>query len=155
MRPDTKATTKERPLKDLRSAVWIVEGHSTPTSELLVGALHERGVRAQLIEPARLSGLARAGDVVLGRLDVRRTLDGVQDGFWELRAVGRPGTLVLKRAASLIACHDKLQTALRLHRLALPHPATALLDWRDARPHRVPGRLETPFWKLGARRVAL
>jgi glutathione synthase/RimK-type ligase-like ATP-grasp enzyme len=115
--------------------VWIVAGRSTLTNELLVGALHERGVRAQFVEPARLSGLARRDDVVLARLDVRRTLDGVEDGIWELRRVERRGVRVLNPAPSLIACHDKLQTALRLSRLGVPHPATAHVDWHSR--HRV------------------
>jgi hypothetical protein len=38
------------------------------TNELLVGALHERGVRAQFIEPARLSGLAPEGGEGRGRV---------------------------------------------------------------------------------------
>jgi RimK family alpha-L-glutamate ligase len=83
-----------------------------------------------------LSGLARRDDVVLGRLDVRRTLDGVEDGIWELRRVERRGSRVLNPAPSLIACHDKLQTALRLGRLGVPHPATAHVDW-DTPPPRV------------------
>lgn len=119
--------------------VWIVAGRSTLTNELLVGALHERGVRAQFVEPARLSGLARRDDVVLARLDVRRTLDGVEDGIWELRRVERRGVRVLNPAPSLIACHDKLQTALRLSRLGVPHPATAHVDW-----HSPPPRVECP-----------
>jgi hypothetical protein len=56
--------------------LWIVSGGSNATNELLVGALHERGVRAQLVEPANLVDLTRLGDTVLGRLDVRPTLDG-------------------------------------------------------------------------------
>ena len=70
--------------------VWVVaDGQSTGTNELLVGALHERGVPAEVVQPARIGDLARLGDVVLGRLDVRPTLDGVEDGIWELRRVGR------------------------------------------------------------------
>lgn len=118
------------------SAVWVVAGRSTPASELLVGALHERGISAQLIKPAQLSRLLRAEDVVVGRLDVRPSLDGVEDGIWELRRAGRAGALVLNPAACLVACHDKLQTALRLGRLGIPHPATAHVAW-DTPPPRV------------------
>jgi RimK family alpha-L-glutamate ligase len=131
-----KAILAERQVDRPAGAVWIVAGRSTLTNELLVGALHERGVRAQFVEPARLSGEVRRDDVVLGRLDVRRTLDGVEDGIWELRRLGRRGIRVLNSAPSLIACHDKLQTALRLGRLGVPHPVTAHVDW-DAPPPRV------------------
>lgn len=112
--------------------MWVVAERSTLTNELLVGALHERGVRAQLVKPARLAGLALHGDLV--RLDVRRTLDGVEDGIRELRRVERGGIRVLNPASSLIACHDKLQTALRLGRLGIPQPATAHVDWNTPPP---------------------
>ena len=36
---------------------------------------------------------------------------------------------MLNRAASLGACHDKLQTTLRLGRLGLPQPTTVHVDW--------------------------
>jgi RimK family alpha-L-glutamate ligase len=109
-------------------AAWIVAGRSTLTNDLLVGAFHENGVRAKVVRPSGLSGLARTGDVVLGRLDVRRTLDGVEDGIWELSRVERRGIRVLNPAPSLFACHDKLQTLLRLGRLGIPQPPTAHVD---------------------------
>lgn len=46
---------------------------------------------------------------------------------------------MLNPAPSLVACHDKLQTALRLNRLGVPHPATAHVDW-----HTPPPRVECP-----------
>jgi RimK family alpha-L-glutamate ligase len=110
-------------------SVWVVSGRSTPASEQLVGALRERGFGAQVVRPSQLRRAAREEDVVLGRLDVRSTLDGVEDGIWDLRQVGRRGILVLNSAASLMACHDKLLTALRLRRLGVPHPATAHVAW--------------------------
>ena len=86
-----KPINAERIERRSPNGVWVVAEHSTLTNELLVGALHERGVRAQLVKPARLAGLARRGDLVLGRLDVRGTLDGVEDGIGELRRVERLG----------------------------------------------------------------
>jgi RimK family alpha-L-glutamate ligase len=111
--------------------VWIVSGRSNATSELLVGALHERGGRAALARPAYLPDLVRRDDIVLGRLDVRPTLDGVEDGLWELHRVGGRGTRILNPAPSLLACHDKLQTAIRLARVGVPHPATLHMDDRE------------------------
>ena len=108
--------------------VWLAAGRATPTNEALVAALRERGVRAQIAEPGKLRRLVRREDVVLGRLDVRPTLDGVEDGIWELRHLQRVGIRVLNSTASLVACHDKLQTALRLGRLGIPQPATAHVD---------------------------
>lgn len=115
------------------AAVWIVSGRSNATSELLVGALHERGVRAELARPADLPGLVRRDDTVLGRLDIRPTLDGVEDGLWALHRVEGGGTRTLNPAPSLLACHDKLQTAIRLARAGVPHPATVHVD--DRGPH--------------------
>lgn len=135
MRADVERFQTEHRVEPAASAVWVVAGRSTPTSELLVGALRERGVRAQLIRSEQVSRLARPEDVVLGRLDVRPTLDGVEDGIWEFRRAGRRGILVLNPASSLVACHDKLQTALRLGRLGIPHPATAHVAWDTPPPH--------------------
>ena len=94
-----KPIDAERVERRSRNGVWAVAERSTLTNELLVGALHERGVRAQLVNPARLAGLALHGDLVLGRLDVRRTLDGVEDGIRELRRVERGGIRVSIRRA--------------------------------------------------------
>ncbi len=117
--------------------VWVAAaGRSNMTNELLVGALHQRGARAELVQPAKVSGLAREGDVVLGRLDVRQTLDGVEDGIWELRRVERMGVPVLNPAPSLLACHDKLQTAVRLAAAGIPHPKTSHVDW-GTRPRQL------------------
>lgn len=134
MRLDFQLLEAERQVASAGNAVWVVAGRSTPTSELLVGALRERGVQARLTAPAELGRLASAADVVLGRLDVRQALDGVEEGIWELRRAGRRGLLVLNSASSLIACHDKLQTALRLGRFGVPHPATAHVAWETPPP---------------------
>jgi RimK family alpha-L-glutamate ligase len=109
------------------TTVWIA-GRSTATNELVAGALRERGVAAELVAPTRVGSRARRGDVVLGRLDVRPALDGVEDGIWELRRVEHSGARVLNAARALLACHDKLQTALRFAALGIPHPATAHVD---------------------------
>lgn len=106
------------------AAVWIVGGRSSATNELLLGALHERGVWAELARPASLPSRVRRDDTVLGRLDIRPTLDGVEDGLWALCRVEDRGTRVLNPAPSLLACHDKLQTAILLAQAGLPHPTT-------------------------------
>jgi RimK family alpha-L-glutamate ligase len=126
----TKQTTGQR-------GALLVAGGPTLTNELLVGALRERGVRAQLIEPAVLGRRACTDDIVLGRVDVRPTLDGVEHGIWDLQRLERSGIPVLNRTSSLLACHDKLQTALRLGRLGVPHPATAHVDWSTTLPRRL------------------
>ena len=64
---------------------------------------------------------------------MRPTLDGVENGVWELRRLERLGIRVLNPAASLLTCHDKLQTALRLGRLGV-RSATAHVDGNTRYP---------------------
>ena len=111
-----------------RARVWIAAGRRTETNDELLEAVRRRGLRARVVEPRGVEALARPGDVVLGRLDVRSALDGVEDGLQHLRRLEGRGIRVLNGAAALLTCHDKLQTALRLGRLGLPHPATVHLD---------------------------
>lgn len=108
--------------------VWVVTGRRTPTNDALVAALRRRGRRAWIVEPAAVDAVARVGDLVLGRLDVEPTLDGVEPGLQQLRWLEGRGVRVVNRADALLACHDKLQTALRLGRLGIPQPATAHVD---------------------------
>jgi [lysine-biosynthesis-protein LysW]---L-2-aminoadipate ligase len=145
------ATSRRRTTRRRGPATWIVAGRSTLTDELLVEALRLRGIRSELVPAARVTTVTQSGDVVLGRLDVRKTLDGVEDGIWELRRVERRGIRVLNPAPSLFACHDKLQTALRLARAGVPHPATSHIDSVDA-PLRVgfPIVLKPRFGSWGA-----
>jgi len=110
------------------SRVWIAAGRRTETNDELVEAVRRRGLRAWVVEPRGVEALARPGDVVLGRLDVRSALDGVEDGLQHLRRLEGRGIRVLNGTSALLTCHDKLQTALRLGRLGLPHPATVHLD---------------------------
>jgi RimK family alpha-L-glutamate ligase len=120
---------------DSSPSFWVA-GQPTTTNDLITTALAERGLGARLVEPTSLSRHVRAGDVVLGRLDVRKTLDGVEDGVWDLRHVEKRRIRVLNRATSIVACHDKLQSALRLGRMGLPQPATSHVDW-EVPPPRV------------------
>jgi hypothetical protein len=119
--------------------VWIAAGWRTETNDGLVEAVRLRGVEAWVVEPRAVDAFARRGDIVLGRLDVRRTLDGVEDGLDHLERLEGRSIRVLNRPAALLRCHDKLQTALRLGRLGLPHPATVHLDHGAPLP-----RLEFP-----------
>jgi len=67
------------------------------------------------------------GDVALGRLDVRRTLDGVEDGLAALALLHAKGVSVLNQPSALLAAHDKLVTARELERAGVPHPRTTLV----------------------------
>jgi RimK family alpha-L-glutamate ligase len=136
MSPATALFPVQSALRPARSSTLWVAGQTSTTNRLITRALLGRGLAAKLVEPRSLSSQARKGDVVLGRLDVRATLDGVEDGIWDLHQVEKKGIRVLNRGATLVSCHDKLQSALRLGRLGVPQPATAHVDW-EAPPPRV------------------
>ncbi|HZD87627.1 MAG TPA: RimK family alpha-L-glutamate ligase [Gaiellaceae bacterium] len=114
--------------------IWIAAGRANVTNESIIGALHEQGLRAGLVDPTALRDVVQDGDLVLARLDVRRSIDGIEDGVWALRRAERRGVRVLNRATTLIACHDKLETALALARAGIPHPPTVHVRYEATLP---------------------
>jgi len=78
-----------------------------------------------VLSPARALTQLGAGDVALGRLDVLRTLDGVEPGLWALDRLSDRGVTVLNPRLALTTAHDKLATAAVLASARLPHPRTA------------------------------
>jgi RimK family alpha-L-glutamate ligase len=101
---------------------------------LAVVAHRRHGTNARLVEqgavllpPRRALRTLRTGDVAVGRLDVRATLDGVEPGLWTLRRLQRRGVRVLNPPDALSAMHDKLATAIRLHQVNVAHPRSAYL----------------------------
>ena len=105
-------------------------GRPSLTNARLAAAFAATGREARVVAPAEL--VAAHGDLVLGRVDVRPTLDGVEDGLWRLPAAERAGARLLNRPSGLLTAHDKLATAVALGRAGLPHPRTAHV--RDPRP---------------------
>jgi ribosomal protein S6--L-glutamate ligase len=100
-------------------ALAIVAHQREPTNATL--ALH---LGARLLSPrAALAGLRR-GDHALTRIDVRRTLDGVEAGLDLVEALELRGIHVLNRAPALLTVHDKLRTARALRAAGVPHPWT-------------------------------
>lgn len=116
----------------------LVSGRMTRTNALLLSAVRETGVEARLTTPVEL-GRVRDGDVVLGRLDVLPTLEGVEHGVWELHGLANSDVRLLNPPAMLLAAHDKLATALRLGSAGVRHPRTAHVDGSSPQP-----RMETP-----------
>ena len=111
---------------------------ATATNRALVAAFRRAGVPAlrlagRQLRAARVLGRLE-GAMLLGRADVSRRLNGVGDGFWELRRLEREGWPVLNSSRTLLRCHDKQQTAVHLQRAGLPHPRTVLLRNADLVP---------------------
>jgi RimK family alpha-L-glutamate ligase len=115
----------------------LVSGTLNPTNASLLEALRSVGVDARLTLPVDLRA-AHPGDIVLGRLDVTRNLEGVEPGMWELRRAKARGVHVLNEAGALLAAHDKLTTAIRLAAAGLPHPRTAHVDGGSVIPNLRP-----------------
>jgi [lysine-biosynthesis-protein LysW]--L-2-aminoadipate ligase len=109
--------------------VFSIIGKPSLTNARLAAACARAGLDARVLAPGEL--VARPGEVALGRLDVRPTLDGVEDGLWRLQAAADAGGRVLNRPAGLLTAHDKLATAVALGRAGIPQPRTAHV--RDAR----------------------
>src|SRR5215831_11082715 len=95
------------------------------------------GVRVEQMTPEQALSELAAGDVAVGRLDVRRTLDGVDEGLWVLGALEARGVAVLNSAAALLATHDKLLTARLLEAAGVRHPRTTVVR-TGARPRLDP-----------------
>jgi glutamate carboxypeptidase len=108
--------------------VGVLGTDATDTNLEIVTAWQALGIDAELVGPDRISSWLHPSDVVLGRLDILPTLDGVEAGLLELLRLERRGFRVLNRASALAAAHDKLLTARLLARAGLPHPRTEHLQ---------------------------
>ena len=107
--------------------VFVIGDTSSTTNRRLRDAFAATGLPALVGSAQRASEWARHGDIVLGRLDVRPTLDGVQPGLGRMLQVRKRGIRVVNDAHSLIASHDKLTTMLLLRAADVPHPHGAHL----------------------------
>ena len=104
----------------------LVVGSPSETNLALGSALAQRGFASAIASPQEAAETEPV-DLVLGRIDVLPTLDGVEPGLWVLARLEQRGGIVLNSAASLLAAHDKLATAVLLARAGVPHPRTSHL----------------------------
>ena len=114
----------------------IVAHRDSETNTALVAAGQALGVPTLRLAPRDVLRSLEPGDIALGRLDVRETLDGIEDGLRELEKLAAAGVTVLNPPAALAVTHDKLLTARALRRAGLPHPHTWLIA--DGLPSPVP-----------------
>jgi RimK family alpha-L-glutamate ligase len=113
--------------------LFVVAWRQAPVAVALSAAGARIGLETQVLTPPEAARHAAPGDLVLSYLDVRRSLDGVEPGIAKLRGLRSRGVTVLNGPEAILACHDKLVTALRLGRAGLPHPETAYLSAASTR----------------------
>jgi ribosomal protein S6--L-glutamate ligase len=125
-----------KPLPDA-TRVAMLGTEATATNLAIVEAWGALGVDIALVRPDAISTI-RPGDIVLGRIDILPTIDGVEPGLLDLLWLDRRGFRVLNSATALASAHDKLLTARLLARAALPHPRTVHVrragDLHELRP---------------------
>jgi [lysine-biosynthesis-protein LysW]---L-2-aminoadipate ligase len=107
---------------------FAVVAHSASPTNLALAAGGRNGVPGELLTPREALLALGRGDVALARLDVRKSLDGVEDGLWALERLEEAGIRVLNRPDAIVRAHDKLLTARLLRRAGLPHPRTMLIE---------------------------
>jgi RimK family alpha-L-glutamate ligase len=133
---------------------FVVAWRETPTALALISAGRGLALEPYLFTPPETGRRAEAGDLVLSYLDVRPSLDGAEPGIAKLRGLCARGIAVLNGPDAILACHDKLVTALRLARAGLPHPETAYLSAsssrRDVSRLRYPVVVKPRFGSRGA-----
>ena len=123
--------------------LFVVAWREAPAAVALTGAGRRLGLETAVLTPPEVARRAVPEDLVLAYLDVRPSLEGVEPGVAKLRGMRTRGVTVLNGPEALLACHDKLVTALRLGRAGLPHPETAYLSAASSR--RDVSRLRFPL----------
>ena len=123
------------------SALAVIAHRCTPTNTRL----------GTVLGPAQAVSRLRPGDVAIGRLDVLPSLDGIEPGLWALARLESTGVRVLNTRRTLIAAHDKLETARILAASGLPHPRTAhVAPWLPLPELEPPLVLKPRFGSWGA-----
>ena len=104
----------------------------------------------RVLTPAQCVTRLGYGDVVLGRLDVRQSLDGIEAGLWALDRLAQSGVRVLNDPDALATAHDKLATARALLAAGVPHPETIhVAPWLELPQLRTPVVLKPRFGSWG------
>jgi [lysine-biosynthesis-protein LysW]--L-2-aminoadipate ligase len=104
--------------------IAIVAGSRNHTNAAVAEAWRALGLDARVVPVSRCLDRLGPGDVAIGRVDIRRSVDGIQPGLVALLELMRAGVRVLNPPAALLRSHDKLRTAGMLDAAGVAHPAT-------------------------------
>lgn len=137
----------------MSTKVTIVAHRRGGTNAELLRAWPALGIETRILTPSRALVEVAPGEVVLDRLDVLETLDGIEPGLEEIGALERKGARVLNRPDARRAAHDKLETAVRLQAAGLPHPRTMHLTRSDADVELTPPLVVKPRYGSWGRDV--
>jgi RimK family alpha-L-glutamate ligase len=121
---DRRQEAAQRPRRTGNPRSVVVLGRPTETNLALLDAFAELGQRTRLADSAAAPRVG-PGDVVLARLDVLPTLDGIERGLSQLPRLTRAGARLVNGPLALFAAHDKLTTAFFLGAAGVRQPATA------------------------------
>src|SRR5437764_912695 len=94
-----------RPRSSPDRKVWIVGRSANKTNQELTSRWRSCGVDARMIDPADASDRLGPDDVAVGRIDVRRSVDGIEPGLLALHDLVRRGVHVVNRPAAILAAH--------------------------------------------------
>jgi RimK family alpha-L-glutamate ligase len=130
--------------RTLSPTAFIAGTRCSATNERLADALEAHGYAVLVGSPELAAANARPGDLVIGRLDVRPTLDGVQPGLGRLLQLQDRGIQVVNGADVLVATHDKLTTARLLESAAVSQPRWVHVTDADASPQFAPPYVVKP-----------
>jgi RimK family alpha-L-glutamate ligase len=110
---------------------FAIVAHSHTETNLALASAWRASESYGVLDPRSALHVLGPGDIVLARLDVRRTLDGVERGLSDLVELEERGVRVLNRPEALLAGHDKLLSARLLESGLVPTPRTRLIadDW--------------------------
>jgi gamma-F420-2:alpha-L-glutamate ligase len=115
---------------------FAIVAHSATETNLALASAWRSSESYGVLDPREALRLLRPGDIALARLDVRRTLDGVERGLSDLVELERRGVRILNRPEALLAGHDKLLSARLLDSGLVPTPWTRPIgdDWSELFP---------------------
>ena len=129
---------------------FALVGHQLSETNIELVSRGWPDAESMLLDPQSALLRLGPGDVVLNRLDVLSTLNGVEDGLWIVGQLEANGVRILNRASALLSAHDKLLTARVLRSAGLPHPLTIRLTRaRDALPLGYPVVAKPRFGSWG------